>query len=78
MEQEYAILTLVIVITIGTTATEIFKHYIKSKNSANASNNNSEMNSLRQQNSELQQRVATLEKIVTEPDYELKQRIDAL
>ncbi|WP_144211819.1 hypothetical protein [Shewanella donghaensis] len=78
MEQEYAILTLVIVITIGTTATEMFKHYIKSKNSANASNNNNEMNSLRQQNSELLQRVATLEKIVTEPDYDLKQRIDAL
>ncbi|MDO6775802.1 hypothetical protein Q4591_10570 [Shewanella sp. 3_MG-2023] len=78
MEQEYAILTLVIVITIGTTATEMFKHYIKSKNSANASNNNNEINSLRQQNSELQQRVATLEKIVTEPDYDLKQRIDAL
>lgn len=78
MEQEYAILTLVIVITMGTTATEMFKHYIKSKSSADSSSNINELNVLRKQNSELQQRVATLEKIVTEPDYDLKQRIDAL
>ena len=78
MEQEYAILALVIVITIGTTATEMFKHYVKSKTSRLADNHGHELDTLRQQNNELKQRIATLEKIVTQPDYELKQQINSL
>ncbi|ARD24343.1 MULTISPECIES: hypothetical protein [Shewanella] len=78
MEQEYAILALVIIITVGTTATEMFKHYVKSKTSNLADNHSHELDALRQQNNELKQRIATLEKIVTEPEYDLKQQINSL
>ena len=78
MEQEYAIVALVIVITVGTTATEIFKQYMKSKSANKSGQQTEELNLLRQQNNELKQRIATLEKIVTEPEYELKQQINSL
>ncbi|MDO6612737.1 hypothetical protein Q4601_11140 [Shewanella sp. 1_MG-2023] len=78
MEQEYAIVALVIIITLGTTATEMFKHYVKIKSTKHDKDNDAEISMLRQQNKELQTRIATLETIVTEPGYDLKQTINGL
>ncbi|MCL1067698.1 hypothetical protein L2735_12940 [Shewanella olleyana] len=84
MEQEYTIVALVIVITVGTTASELFKHYFKHNhlgplvNSSSGKQLHKQVEQLKEQNQALQQRIQVLEKLATDPANELKQQINSL
>ncbi|WP_394129143.1 hypothetical protein [Shewanella maritima] len=74
MESDLAIITLVVLIVTGTTASEMFKYYMKAKQ-ANGGDNISD---LKAQNKALVERVQVLEKLVTDEGFEVKQQINKL
>ncbi|NKF52097.1 hypothetical protein G3R49_16150 [Shewanella sp. WXL01] len=91
MENDIAIITLVALIVMGTTATELFKYYMKAKypkgklagQAAEASSKqdaqfSSHVADLQAQNQALKERVQVLEKLVTDEGFEVKQQINRL
>ncbi|UJF22308.1 hypothetical protein [Shewanella sp. OMA3-2] len=74
MESDFAIITLVLIIVIGTTATEMFKYYMKHKQNLDTSS----VAELKSQNQALVERVQVLERLVTDSDFELKQQFKQL
>ncbi|WP_394204197.1 hypothetical protein [Shewanella waksmanii] len=78
MDKQTLVMIVMLAFIACATFSELFKYYLKTKRVSNADIKNSEIDLLRQQNRQLQERVETLEKIVTEPSYDLKQRINAL
>ncbi len=80
MENEYVLLVIMVTFIIGISATEMFKHYLKMRQLGGGNNRQLEdkLTQLSLQNQVLIERVQVLEKIVTEPEYDLKQKINAL
>ena len=73
MENDFAILALLLTVVIGATASEMFKYYIKSRHLNRNSTTDQTLAELKAQNQVLFERVQVLEKIVTDTDYSLKQ-----
>ena len=82
MENEYVLMVIMVTFIIGISATEMFKHYLKARQfgvgAADDSHLKDKVTQLSLQNQALIERVQVLEKIVTEPEYELKQQINQL
>ncbi|MCS6210266.1 hypothetical protein [Shewanella baltica] len=82
MENEYVLMVIMVTFIIGISATEMFKHYLKARQLGVGATDDSHLKDkvtqLRLQNQALIERVQVLEKIVTEPEYDLKQQISAL
>lgn len=80
MEKEFIIMVIMVTFIIGVSATEMFKHYLKMRQLGGGNNRQLEdkLTQLSLQNQVLIERVQVLEKIVTEPEYDLKQKINAL
>ncbi|ABS06241.1 hypothetical protein [Shewanella baltica] len=82
MENEYVLMMIMVTFIIGISATEMFKHYLKARQLGVGATDDSHLmdkvTQLSLQNQALIERVQVLEKIVTEPEYELKQQISAL
>lgn len=80
MENEYVLLVIMVTFIIGVSATEMFKHYLKMRQQGGGNNRQLEdkLTQLSLQNQVLIERVQVLEKIVTEPEYDLRQKINAL
>ncbi|MCS6237232.1 hypothetical protein G3495_19260 [Shewanella baltica] len=84
MENEYVLMVIMVTFIIGISATEMFKHYLKARQLGVGATDDSHLKDkvtqLSLQNQALieRERVQMLEKIVTEPEYELKQQISAL
>ncbi|MCG9698419.1 hypothetical protein [Shewanella sp. Isolate11] len=77
MDKNVLITIMMITFIIGTTATEMLKHYMRAKRT-HSSQADDELKQLRQQNQHLEKRVQVLEKIVTENSYELNQQLKSL
>jgi len=82
MENEYVLMVIMGTFIIGMSATEMLKHYLKARQlgvgAADDSHLKDKVTQLSLQNQTLIERVQVLEKIVTEPEYELKQQINQL
>ncbi|MCS6136533.1 hypothetical protein G3496_16530 [Shewanella baltica] len=82
MENEYVLMVIMVTFIIGISATEMFKHYLKARQLGVGATDDSHLKDkvtqLSLQNQALIERVQVLEKIVTEPEYDLKQQISAL
>ena len=78
MENDFAILALLLTVFIGATISEMFKHYLRYRQGFNHSATDQSIAELKAQNQVLFERVQTLEKIVTETDFGLKQEINQL
>ncbi|MCU8008199.1 hypothetical protein L5M11_11825 [Shewanella sp. SM87] len=84
MENEYVLMVIMVTFIIGMSATEMLKHYLKARQfgvgAADDSHLKDKVTQLSLQNQALIERVQVqvLEKIVTEPEYELKQQINQL
>ena len=74
MENDFAIITLVVFVVLGTTASEMFKYYMKAKQHTGGEN----INELKAQNQALIERVQVLERLVTDDTYELKKQFKNL
>ncbi|GGI90212.1 hypothetical protein [Shewanella gelidii] len=78
MENDYVIFALVVLLVIGSTATELFKSYLKTKAQTRNKDNDSAVAELKQENNQLRERIQVLEKIVTEDSHQLKTEINRL
>lgn len=82
MENEFVLMVIMVSFIIGLSATEMFKHYLKARQSGVGTVDDrhleDKVTQLSLQNQALIERVQVLEKIVTEPEYELKQQINQL
>lgn len=82
MENEFVLMVIMVTFIIGLSATEMFKHYLKAHQlgvgTADDRYLEDKVTQLSLQNQALIERVQVLEKIVTEPEYELKQQINQL
>ena len=82
MENEYVLMVIMVTFIIGMSATEMLKHYLKARQlgvgAADDSHLKDKVTQLSLKNPALIERVQVLEKIVTEPEYELKQQINQL
>ncbi|QLE83696.1 MULTISPECIES: hypothetical protein [Shewanella] len=78
MDKQTLVMIIMLAFIVSATFSEVFKYYLRTKRVSHGDIKNSEIDLLQQQNRQLQERVAVLEKIVTEPSYDLKQRINAL
>mgnify|MGYP003117222800 CR=1 FL=1 len=78
MDKELIVMTIMIVFIVSITITEGLKYYLKFKKVSKADINQDELDLLRKQNRHLEERVQTLERIVTDNSYDLKQEINAL
>ncbi|GIU36852.1 hypothetical protein TUM4637_35550 [Shewanella hafniensis] len=82
MENEYVLMVIMVTFIIGMSATEMLKHYLKARQfgvgAADDRHLKDKVTQLSLQNQALIERVQVLEKIVTEPEYELKQQINQL
>ncbi|EGT3628342.1 hypothetical protein FAP94_18455 [Morganella morganii] len=82
MENEYVLMVIMVTFIIGMSATEMLKHYLKARQlgvgAADDSHLKDKVTQLSLKNQALIERVQVLEKIVTEPEYELKQQINQL
>ncbi|AQS40678.1 hypothetical protein Sps_05615 [Shewanella psychrophila] len=78
MEKELIIMVIMIISIASVTFTEGFKQYLKLKKVTKADIDQDEIELLRKQNRHLEERVNTLEKIVTDNSYDLKREINAL
>ena len=78
MEKELIIMVVMIVFIASVTFTEGFKQYLKLRKVTKTDINQDELELLRKQNRHLEARVQTLERIVTDSSYDLKQEINAL
>ncbi|MCW3172216.1 hypothetical protein [Shewanella subflava] len=74
MESDLAIITLVAIIVIGTSAVEIFKYYTKAKQR----NSRDSVDQLLAQNKALVARIQVLEQLVTDDSYDLKRKFNQL
>jgi len=74
MDNDIAIIALVFIVIVGTTASEMFKHYLKHKQKADADG----VADIKAQNQALIERILVLEKLVTDSDFELKQQFKKL
>ncbi|WP_418357776.1 MULTISPECIES: hypothetical protein [Shewanella] len=74
MNEDMAIIALVFIIIVGTTASEMFKQYLKHKQKAEVDG----LADLKAQNQALIERIQVLEKLVTESDFDLKQQFKNL
>ncbi|QDE33060.1 hypothetical protein [Shewanella polaris] len=74
MDNDLAIIALVFIIVVGTTASEMFKYYMKHKQQADMGS----VSDLQAQNQALIERVQVLEKLVTDSDFDLKQQFKQL
>ncbi|MBB1363491.1 MULTISPECIES: hypothetical protein [unclassified Shewanella] len=74
MENDIAIIALVFIIVVGTTASEMFKYYMKHKQQTDTGS----VSDLQAQNQALIERVQVLEKLVTDSDFDLKQQFKQL
>jgi len=74
MESDLAIITLVAIIVIGTSAVEMFKYYTKAKQR----NNSHSVDDLLAQNKALVERIQVLEQLVTDDSFELKRKLNQL
>ncbi|MCJ8302712.1 hypothetical protein [Shewanella sp.] len=80
MEKELIIMVVMIVFIASVTFTEGLKQYLKLRKVSRSDINQDELELelLRKQNRHLEARVQTLERIVTDSSYDLKQEINAL
>lgn len=78
MDKELIIMVVMIVFIVSMGLTEGFKQYLKLRKISKSEINQDELELLRKQNRHLEARVQTLEKIVTDSSYDLKQQINAL
>ncbi|MBI1676801.1 MULTISPECIES: hypothetical protein [unclassified Shewanella] len=82
MENEFVLMVIMVTFIIGLSATEMFKHYLKARQlrvgTADDRHLEDKVTQLSLQNQTLIERIQVLEKIVTEPEYELKQQINQL
>ncbi|QFU25036.1 hypothetical protein FM038_024880 [Shewanella eurypsychrophilus] len=78
MEKELIIMVIMIVAIASVTFTEGFKQYLRLRKVTKMEINQDELELLRKQNRHLESRVQTLEKIVTDGSYDLKQQINSL
>ena len=74
MDNDMAIIALVFIVIVGTTASEMFKHYLKHKQKAEADC----LTDMKKQNQALIERIQVLEKLVTDSDFDLKQQFKKL
>ena len=74
MDNDIAIIALVFIVIVGTTASEMFKHYLKHKQKADADG----VADIKAQNQALIERIQVLEKLVTDSDFVLKQQFKKL
>ena len=74
MDNDIAIIALVFIVIVGTTASEMFKHYLKHKQKADADG----VADIKAQNQALIERIQVLEKLVTDSDFALKQQFKKL
>ncbi|GAA0792207.1 MULTISPECIES: hypothetical protein [Pseudomonadati] len=74
MESDLAIITLVAIIVIGTSAVEMFKYYSKTKQKHNSHC----VDDLLAQNKALIERIQVLEQLVTDDGYDLKRKFNQL
>jgi uncharacterized protein YpmB len=74
MDNDIAIIALVFIVIVGTTASEMFKHYLKHKQKADADG----VADIKAQNQALIERIQVLEKLVTDSDFELRQQFKKL
>ncbi|GGP96089.1 hypothetical protein [Shewanella ulleungensis] len=74
MNEDMAIIALVFIIVVGTTASEMFKQYLRHKQKAEADG----LADIKAQNQALIERIQVLEKLVTESDFDLKQQFKNL
>ncbi|MGI2170988.1 hypothetical protein ACROAE_12520 [Shewanella sp. MF05960] len=74
MNDDMAIIALVFIVIVGTTASEMFKHYLKHKQKAEADG----LADMKAQNQALIERIQVLERLVTDSDFELKQQFKNL
>lgn len=74
MNEDMAIIALVFIIVVGTTASEMFKQYLRHKQKAEADG----LADIKAQNQALIERIQVLEKLVTESDFDLKQQFKKL
>ena len=78
MEKELIIMVVMIVFIASVTFTEGLKQYLRLCKVNRSDINQYELALLRKQNRHLEERVQTLEKIVTDGSYDLKREINAL
>ncbi|WP_229377275.1 phage shock protein B [Shewanella woodyi] len=78
MDKEIIIMVIMLALIISTAISEGLKHYFRMKKITKADIKLDELELLRKQNRHLEDRVQTLEKIVTDSSYDLKQQINAL
>ncbi|MEC4726323.1 phage shock protein B [Shewanella sp. D64] len=78
MDKELIIMVVMIAFIVSVTFTEGLKQYLKLRKVSKSEINQDELEQLRKQNHHLEARVQTLEKIVTDSSYDLKQQINAL
>ncbi|MCL1064950.1 phage shock protein B [Shewanella benthica] len=78
MEKELIIMVVMIVFIASVTLTEGLKQYLRLRKVSRSDINQDELELLRKQNRHLEARVQTLERIVTDSSYDLKQEINSL
>ncbi|MGI2258682.1 hypothetical protein [Shewanella sp. GXUN23E] len=82
MENDYALMTVITVFVICVSASEMFKIWMKSRNAYTRSGigkaDKTQVEQLTSENAQLKARIATLEKIVIDPAYQLGQQIKNL
>ncbi|MGX9462757.1 hypothetical protein ACWXWU_16215 [Shewanella sp. A14] len=74
MDNDIAIIALAFIIVVGSTASEMFKYYMKHKQQADTGS----VSDLKTQNQDLIDRIQVLEKLVTDSDFDLKQQFKKL
>ncbi|GGP54263.1 hypothetical protein GCM10009347_21330 [Shewanella algicola] len=74
MNEDMAIIALVFIVIVGTTASEMFKQYLKHKQKTEVDG----LADLKAQNQALIERIQVLERLVTDNDFELKQQFKSL
>ena len=78
MDKDLIVMIIMIAFIISATFTEGLKYYLKVKKVTRADIEQDELALLKKHNRHLEERVQTLEKIVTDSSYDLKQKINAL
>lgn len=82
MENDYALMAVITVFVICVSASEMFKVWMKSRATQTTSGvgkaDKSQVEQLATENAQLKERIATLEKIVTDSAYQLDQEIKSL
>ncbi|GGP47560.1 hypothetical protein [Shewanella saliphila] len=74
MNEDMAIIALVFIVIVGTTASEMFKQYLKHKQKTEVDG----LADMKAQNQALIERIQVLERLVTDNDFELKQQFKNL